>query len=204
MSLRIAGNGAADAVCAFQVQLTTTRLLLRPPQLSDLDAWAEMMAEPASADPIGGVQPRSVVWRSLAMMVGAWQLTGFGMFSVIERSSGAWIGRVGPWCPEGWPGTEVGWGLRQQYWGQGYATEGAIAAIDWAFSALQWTEVIHVIAPENQRSQALARRLGSTKLRPTALPAPLEAIRADIWGQTRAQWQAQRAQLPLRSAAADN
>jgi len=65
---------------------------------------------------------------------------------------------------------------------------------------LNWTEVIHVIAPENRRSQALARRLGSARLRPAVLPAPLEAIHADIWGQTRAQWQAQRAQLPLRGA----
>jgi hypothetical protein len=36
------------------------------------------------------------------------------------------------------------------------------------------------------------------------LPAPLEAVRADIWGQTRAHWQAQRAQLPLQNAAGDN
>ena len=33
------------------------------------------------------------------------------MFSVIEKDSGRWIGRIGPWQPEGWPGTEVGWSL---------------------------------------------------------------------------------------------
>ena len=178
------------------MQLTTPRLLLRAPLLCDLDGWAALMADPESASHLGGVQPRSVAWRSLATMAGSWSLAGYGMYSVLERASGEWVGRVGPWCPEGWPGTEVGWGLLRRYWGRGYATEAAIAAIDWAFDALGWSEVIHLIAPDNTGSQAVARRLGSTRRGTTALPAPLDATRAEAWGQTRAQWRAQRAQLP--------
>jgi hypothetical protein len=34
-------------------------------------------------------------------MAGAWSLTGVGMFSLIERSSGRWLGRIGPWTPLG-------------------------------------------------------------------------------------------------------
>ena len=71
------------------------------------------------------------------------------MFSVIEKASGRWVGRLGPWQPEGWPGTEVGWGLARDAWGKGYATEGAAAAIDWAFDALGWDDVIHCIDPGN-------------------------------------------------------
>ncbi len=182
------------------MQLETPRLLLRPPELRDLDGWAALMADPESANPIGGVQPRAVAWRSLAMMAGAWSLAGFGMFSVLEKSSGDWVGRVGPWCPEGWPGTEIGWGLRRQYWGRGYATEAAIAAIDWAFGSLRWAEAIHVIAPDNLPSQAVARRLGSVRRGPAALPAPLAELEAECWGQTRAQWRSQRARLPLHAA----
>ena len=33
------------------------------------------------------------------------------MFSVFEKDSGRWIGRLGPWEPHGWPGKEVGWGI---------------------------------------------------------------------------------------------
>jgi RimJ/RimL family protein N-acetyltransferase len=179
------------------MQLTTPRLLLRAPLLCDLDGWAALMADPESASHLGGVQPRAVAWRSLATMAGSWSLTGFGMYSVLERSSGAWVGRVGPWYPEGWPGTEVGWGLLRRYWGRGYATEAAIASIDWAFDALRWSEVIHLIALDNRASQAVARRLGSTRRGATVLPAPLAGVSAEAWGQTRAQWRAQRAQLPL-------
>lgn len=57
---------------------------------------------------LGGVQPRSVAWRSLAAAAGNWSLQGFGFFSVILRDTGQWIGRVGPIRPEGWPVPEVG------------------------------------------------------------------------------------------------
>jgi RimJ/RimL family protein N-acetyltransferase len=181
------------------LQIVTPRLILRQPRLCDLDAWAGFMADPEATRHIGGVQSRPVVWRALATITGAWVLTGCSMFSVLERSSGEWIGRIGPWRPEGWPGTEVGWGIRREYWGRGYATEGAIAAIDWAFAELGWTEVIHTIPPDNQGSQSVARRLGSARLRPGRLPPPYEQVEVDVWGQTRAQWQAQRARLPLRA-----
>ena len=181
------------------MQIETPRLILRQPRLEELDAWAEFMANPETAGPIGGVQPRPVVWRGLATMAGAWALAGYGMFSVLDKNSGQWIGRLGPWCPEGWPGTEVGWGIRRDCWGRGYATEGAIAAIDWAFAELGWTDVIHPIAPGNLNSQAVARRLGSTLRGPGRLPEPLAHAEVEIWGQSRAQWQAQRSRLPLRA-----
>ena len=182
------------------MQVETPRLLLRQPRLSDLDGWAEFMADPQAANYIGGVQPRPVAWRTLATMAGSWAIMGFGMFSVLEKSSGEWIGRLGPWCPEDWPGTEVGWGIRRQYWGSGYATEGAIAAIDWAFTELGWSEVVHTIAPDNLNSKAVARRLGSTMRGMTKLPAPFANLAVEVWAQTRSHWQTQRSRLPLRLA----
>ena len=43
--------------------LETDRLVLRIPTLDDLDRWAEMMADADAARFIGGVSPKSVVWR---------------------------------------------------------------------------------------------------------------------------------------------
>ncbi|HEX5052350.1 MAG TPA: GNAT family N-acetyltransferase, partial [Planctomycetota bacterium] len=169
-------------------RLETARLVLRPPMAKDFEAWAGFYADPECALHIGGVQDRATAWRSLAVMVGSWSLRGFSMFSVIEKSSGEWIGRLGPWQPEGWPGTEVGWGLRRKSWGQGYALEGAIAAIDWAFGALPWTEVVHTIRPDNVASQRLAARLGSVERGPTQLPGQFAHIPVRLWSQTRAQW----------------
>ena len=117
-----------------------------------------------------------------------WALRGYGMFSVIERESGRWLGRVGPNQPEGWPGPEVGWSLVRDAWGRGYAPEAAAASIDWAFDVLGWTEVVHVIAPDNTASVAVATRLGSANRGPTRLPVPYEASQVDLWGQDAADW----------------
>jgi RimJ/RimL family protein N-acetyltransferase len=141
---------------------------------------------------LGGVQPRAVAWRGFMSVAGSWAMQGYSMFSVIEKATGRWIGRLGPWVPAGWPGTEVGWGLAREAWGKGYATEGASAAIDWAFDHLGWTEVIHCIAAENHPSQNVANRLGSTLLRMDRLPPPFDQDELQIWGQTRDQWRARR------------
>ena len=172
--------------------IQTERLTLRPPLAMDFDAWAEMAGDEEAMRFLGGVQPRSTAWRGFCGMAGAWSLFGFGMFSVIERSSGRWIGRLGPWKPEDWPGTEVGWGLAREAWGKGYATEGATAAMDWAFDTLGWTNVIHCIDPENTPSQAVAMRLGSRNLGQGTLPAPLDIWPVDLWGQSRDEWRARR------------
>ena len=115
------------------------------------------------------------------------------MFSVIEKSSGRWIGQAGPWRPDGWPGTEVGYAFHQDAHGRGYCTEACVAAIDWAFGTLGWTEVIHCISPENTASQRVAQRLGSRNRGPGRLPPPLDAHAVDIWGQSAAEWRSREA-----------
>lgn len=174
------------------LRLETERLILRPIQAEDFDAWAAFMADAEAARFIGGQQVRSVSWRGFLAMAGAWQIQNFAMFSVIEKSSGRWVGRLGPWVPEGWPGTEVGWGIVRDAWGRGYAVEGAIAAIDWAFANLGWDEVIHTIAPENRASERVAEKLGSRVLRDCKLLAPYEGTHVVAWGQSREEWLARR------------
>ena len=172
--------------------LETERLILRPPGEADLDRWAQMMADPVAARFIGGQQPRATAWRFMATMAGSWALNGFGMFSVIEKASGQWLGRIGPWRPEGWPGTEVGWGLHPEAWGRGYAGEAAAATIDWVVDHLGWTDIIHCIDPENTPSQAVAQRLGSVNRGAGRLPPPFEDHVVELWGQTADQWRARR------------
>jgi RimJ/RimL family protein N-acetyltransferase len=169
-------------------RLDTERLILRPPRVEELDDWIAMMSDPDVAGFIGGVQPPSMVWRGVMAMIGAWHATGIAMFSVIERGSGRWLGRIGPWCPHGWPGTEVGWALARSAWGQGYAHEAAVASMDYAFDVLGWDDVIHTIDPANTPSQRLAQRLGSTLRGPGQLPPPHHEAKVEVWGQCRAQW----------------
>jgi RimJ/RimL family protein N-acetyltransferase len=170
--------------------IETERLILRVPLASDLDGFVQLMTDEEAARYIGKAQPAPVVWRGLAVMAGSWVVNGFGMFSVIEKATGRWVGRVGPWQPLDWPGTEIGWGIIRGEWGKGYAYEASVAAMDFAVDELAWTDIIHSIHPENTRSQHLAARLGSVNRGPGRLPPPYEHDPVDIWGQTAAQWKA--------------
>jgi len=175
------------------VQLETERLILRLPRIEDFERYADLMADEAACRHIGGHLPRAAAWRKFLQMPGAWAVQGFAMFSVLEKSSGRCIGQMGPWRPDGWPGTEIGYAFHPDAWGRGYAVESAVAAIDWAFDALGWDEIVHCIAPENLASQKVAQRLGSRLRGPVRLPPPAHEVAVELWGQSRAHWQAGRA-----------
>jgi RimJ/RimL family protein N-acetyltransferase len=174
------------------LRLETPRLILRPIRMEDFDAWAAWSADSEAMRHLGGALPRSMAWRTFMTMAGAWHLAGFSMFSVIEKATGNWVGRVGPWQPEGWPGTEVGWAVVRSCWGKGYATEAATAAIDWAFDSLGWIEVIHTIEVSNVASQGVAKKLGAVNRGRCQMPAPHDKLAVELWGQTREEWRVRR------------
>jgi RimJ/RimL family protein N-acetyltransferase len=179
------------------LRLETPRLILRPPSLADFDAWAAFQQDELTTKFIGGRQPRSTAWRTFMTMCGCWHMTGIGMFSVIEKSSGQWVGRLGPWSPEGWPEPEIGWGIAREHCGKGYASEGAAAAMEYASDVLGWESLVHCIDEANLASQGVARKLGASRLRRVQLPAPYEGAPVDAWGQSRDQWKRSEARRRL-------
>lgn len=144
------------------LELTTDRLILRPPQLEDFEGWAAFAADAESTRFIGGVQPRAVAWRGFMTMAGSWAMTGFAMFSIVERSTGRWVGRAGPWKPEGWPGNEVGWGIVRDAWGRGYATEACHRLLRFAFEETPLTEVVATFDDANAASRRVLEKVGLT------------------------------------------
>ena len=142
--------------------LQTDRLILRMFRLEDFETYAQMLADPEVQRYLGDgkTASRAEAWRHMAMLLGHWQLLGFGLWAVEERASGALIGRIGLFKPEGWPGVELGWMLRRESWGQGLATEGARAALTCAFTEMNQPHIISMIRPENTASIRVAKKLG--------------------------------------------
>ncbi len=106
----------------------------------------------------------------MALVLGHWQLRGFGLWAVEERATGLLAGRVGCWQPEGWPGLEIGWAFRREFWGRGYATEAAqMVLVDTLFPSAASTRLISLIHPQNERSIAVALRLGMRREQDTEI-----------------------------------
>ncbi len=167
--------------------LETPRLRLRLFQDSDLDAYADMVADAEVMRFIGERKPmtRAEAWRHMAMMLGHHHLRGYGLWCAEDKASGEMVGRVGIWQPEGWPGLEAAWTLRRKHWGKGYATEAARAAIEHAFRVLGAQHVISLIDPANHASMRVAERVGEKLEGSTliyGLPANVYGIRRSSSG----------------------
>ena len=168
--------------------LETERLRLRAFREEDLDAYAAICADPEVMRYLGDGRAlsRADAWRQMALIIGHWTLRGYGLWAVEERATGALVGRLGFFKPEGWPGFELGWMLRRASWGRGYATEGAGRALAHAFTEMGRDHLISLIRPDNRASIRVAERLGERLERRTDLFGH-EAL---VYGIDRARWEA--------------
>jgi len=136
------------------MQLRTERLLLRRPQINDLEAFFEIMSDP-SAMRYWSTLPHAdigVTRNWLSQMI-AREQTG-GQHFVIEHD-GWLIGEVGAGrLPD------FGFVLHPRHWGRGYAGEAAKAAIDHIFAVTPASELRADVDPRNVASLSVLKRLG--------------------------------------------
>jgi RimJ/RimL family protein N-acetyltransferase len=155
--------------------LTTDRLTLRAPAASDWPQWRAFMASDRSAF----IRPDDIddakAWRALGHVIGMWVLRGYGQFVYCRTGSDEALGMCGPWHPVDWPEREIGWHIwTAEAEGKGFAFEAASAARDYAFGPLGWDTAVSYIDPANDRSIALALRLGARRDTEASTPHPEE------------------------------
>jgi RimJ/RimL family protein N-acetyltransferase len=111
-----------------------------------------------------GADPAAVAREAFARQLRHWADRGFGLWAAIPDDADEPVGWIGAWRQDVAPALdgeiEIGWTLRRAWWGRGLATEGARAAAQTAFEHLRPDRVISLIHPQNERSAAVARRLG--------------------------------------------
>lgn len=139
--------------------IETDRLILRAPKLSDFEHWAAFFASPRSEFE-RGMQTREQAWRIWASDAACWTLRGYGPFGVDDRETGAYLGEVGIYEPDGYPEPELGWFVVPEAEGRGIAAEAAKAVMVWARDTFGWDRLINIIDPRNDRSIALGKRMG--------------------------------------------
>jgi RimJ/RimL family protein N-acetyltransferase len=168
--------------------IETERLLLRRPSEADLPGLIEVHAHP-DVERFMGAWGELEAHSWLERVERCWDTHGYGRLVVLEKITGALLGRSGlQWFDE-LKEVELGWTLRREAWGRGYASEAARAGLAWAFEDFGHPYVTSRIEPANERSSNVAKRLG------------MEVIRTDLWGGspflvhalTQAAWVRQRA-----------
>ena len=157
--------------------LETERMFLRAMRADDIEAEIAFFQTERSHS-VGGPIAAPQVWRAVAGMIGHWALRGYGFWALEEKTTGAYLGRVGLWNPHPWPEPEIGWTLMAPAEGKGFAREAALAARAYAYDTLGWGPLTSVIVPGNTRSEALAARLGARPERDWLSPSGRQAV---IW-----------------------
>jgi RimJ/RimL family protein N-acetyltransferase len=108
--------------------------------------------------------------RQLAM----WDGHAFGGCAVRRLEDGTLIGVAGLGVATvqhaRLPSITVGWRFASRAWGRGYATEAATALLQQAFGSMGFDAVGCVTSAENDRSIAVARRLGMEAVAREAVP----------------------------------
>lgn len=142
--------------------IETERLRLRAYREQDVDDLAPMFAYPEHMRfyPAPFTREQSEAW--MARQLERYQQDGFGLWVAEERSSGGFVGTIGPALQEveREPLVEIGWHVRPGLKGSGYAPEAAAAARDWAFANLEVGHLISLILPENTPSARVAEKIG--------------------------------------------
>jgi RimJ/RimL family protein N-acetyltransferase len=144
--------------------LETQRLELRLPVSADaaplMDIHLDPLAKP-HVTMLGAPSGLLAAWRNIALMVGHWQLRGYGQWTVIEKSTGEVIGRVGLWHPDGWTEIELGWIIKPSRWGNGLATEACAGALAWTWENVQTDHIVSLIHPANSAAIRVAEKIGA-------------------------------------------
>ncbi|SHN88790.1 Protein N-acetyltransferase, RimJ/RimL family [Geodermatophilus obscurus] len=142
------------------MHLETGRLLMPPLSGQHTEALAEVYADPETARYIGGPSLHAEGTADQVVRFEAvWREHGLGQSALLDRGTGAFLGRAGlhPW-PE-WDEVELGCVLARHAQGRGLAGEAARAWLDVASTQLGLDRLTAVIHPDNAPSRALATRL---------------------------------------------
>lgn len=154
--------------------LHTERLILRAPHASDFDCYREFYADADASAAYGGPLTSAQAWRKLANDIGHWGLRGFGMWSLVEKTSGNMVGGCGIVWPEGWPRHELTWWIAPAARRNGYAEEASRKAIRWAHATLAWNVVETHMNDENEAARRLVEKLGGVAITRQLFPDGVE------------------------------
>ena len=144
------------------MQLETERLVLRSFRSEDVDAMAQLFANPDFMRfSLGVFTERKKTVDFIEKVMGWDRACMPSQFAVVSLGEHAVIGYCGFHHHPEVPGeVEIGYRLHPDYWNRGLITEAAHAVRDHAFADLKLPRVISLIHPENIPSRRVAEKNG--------------------------------------------
>ena len=143
--------------------IETSRLTLRYITIKDAKALIPILGDAeVMRYSIIGVHNRPRIRQFIEQRLLSYLERGFGLYAVINKEDGEFIGYCGFFVQSVGDRKEVEIGYRsaKKYWGQGYATEAAKAVLKYGRERYNFKRFVCLIDPENTRSINVAKKLG--------------------------------------------
>ena len=171
--------------------IETERLLLREYTPDDFDALYEILSDPETMQHYPAPFSREKTRNWIAWNLENYQKYGFGLWAVVLRENGEFIGDCGlslqnidvQMLPE------IGYHIHKKYWRRGYGKEAARAARDWAFRNTDYDVLYSYMKHTNVGSYSTAIANGMKKVK--EYPDPKNTI-SYAYAITREEWEAMR------------
>lgn len=171
----------------------TPRLTLRPYELADIEPMAAMFADPeVTAFTLLGPRSHAQTEEVLDAYRGFLLDNGYGMYAILDRATGAYLGEVGTFhAPLDGEPVFLRYALARAAWNKGIATEASIPILDDAFDRLGLDEMGAGVVADNLASMRVMTKLGFTQ----GGTADARGHHFELFHLPRAQWRAHRPSL---------
>ena len=129
--------------------------------MEDVDSFLSIYSDPAITRYTEALYPREEeIAYTRDYIRNMYEFYGFGIWTVIERSTGVIIGRAGLTMREGYEDPELGYVIGTPWQNLGYATEALRAILTYAKEELCLDTIRALVKPDNKKSRHLLEKLG--------------------------------------------
>lgn len=173
------------------MKMETKRLTLRNLTMKDFDALHEILSDPQTMRHYPAPFDEARTRRWIAWNMDNYAQFGFGLWAVILKETGEFIGDCGITmqnihgniCPE------IGYHIRRDHWRKGYASEAARACMDYIFEHTQFQSLYSYMKYTNEASYGVALKNGMKFIEEYDDPVN---TRTRVYAISREDWQALR------------
>jgi ribosomal-protein-alanine N-acetyltransferase len=153
------------------LKIETERLLLRPFNLGDLEAFSLICADPEVMRFIGSGKTleKEAVKQQMLSWIASYEEQGFGLLALILKENEKLLGFCGlmQQIVDDETYIELGYRLDRAFWGKGIASEAAKSIRDYAFNQLDIPYLISIIQVDNIASKMVAEKIGMKYMKQT-------------------------------------
>lgn len=176
------------------MRMETERLILRPITQADFDDWFAILGDGETMQHYPAPYDKNGVQRWIDWTLRNYELYGFGLWAVILKDTGAFIGDCGITMQNinGKMLPEIGYHINKAYWRRGFGSEAARRCMQFAFEERPFPAVYSYMPKSNTASWGVAVKNGMKLIESYCDENHVPHL---VYSTTREEWKSKKKQI---------